>query len=164
MSCPAHASGLPSGRCESSALSAGMLRRDDPVDAWVASDRLVEWIHEDDLVELVTGVLANPVGGEHAHVAALTADAFLSNGLVGSGLLDLGEATGVAGLTIDASLLHWSFAASSADTDPVDDVALLSLVSKLASLVWARWTLALMDDTKLSVPPGPHSQHESDEI
>ena len=83
---------------------------------------------------------------------------------MGSGLLNLSQATGVAGLTIDATFLHWSFTATSADTDSVDGEPLLSLVSELAGLVWSGWTLALVDDSKLSVLPGPDSQYESDEI
>lgn len=33
----------------------------DPVGLWVSTDRLVEWIHQDDLKEFVGGIIADPV-------------------------------------------------------------------------------------------------------
>ena len=63
-----HASRLLSGSGETSELSLLMLTRDDPVDSWVVSDCLVGWIDEDDFVELVTGILTNPVRAKYAHV------------------------------------------------------------------------------------------------
>ena len=56
-----HASGLLAGGGEAAKLSVVVLRADDPVDAWVASDSLVRRIDEDDLEELEAGVLAHPV-------------------------------------------------------------------------------------------------------
>ena len=159
-----HASRLLSGGGESSKFSLLVLAGHDPVDTWVTSDGFVMWVDENNFVELETGVLTNPVGGEYAKVGALAANTLLGDGLVCSGLLDLAHSTGVAGLSVDTTFLDVSLAASSADTDSVDNITLLSLVTELAGLVWARWTLALVDDIELSVFPGPDSEHKADQI
>ena len=159
-----HASRLLSGRGESSELSLLVLSRHDPVDSWVVSDCFVRWVDENNFIEFVTGVLTNPVRAEYAHVGAFASNTFLSDRFMCSGLLDFAHATGVAWLSIDASLLHISFTAASANTNSIDDVSLLSLVSELAGLVWTRWTLALLDDIELSIFPGPDSEHKADKI
>ena len=98
------------------------------------------WIDKDYFVELVAGVLSHPVGVENTEVAALAANTFLSDRLVGSGLLDLSQTTRVSWLSVNTSLLDWSFTSSSTNADSVNDIALLSLVAKLAGLVWAGWS------------------------
>ena len=159
-----HASSLLSGGGESSKLSLLVLTGDDPIDSWVTSNSLVMWVDKDDFVELETGVLTNPVRAEHAEVRALAANTLLGDGLVCSGLFDLAHSTGVSRLSVDTSFLNVSLAASSANADSVDDIALLSLVTELSGLVWARWTLALVDDIKLSVLPGSDSQDKADKV
>lgn len=54
---------------------------DDPVDAGIAADGLVLWVHEDDLVVLVGAVLVDPVAVEHAQVGSTAADTLLSSRL-----------------------------------------------------------------------------------
>ena len=159
-----HASGLLAGGGETAELSMVVLGGDDPVDAGVASDGLVGWVHEDDLKELEAGILTNPVGVEDAHVAAFTGDALFSDRLVRALGLDLLYATGVSGLTEDLTLGDVSLAATSADADTVDDVALLGLETDLACLVGAGWARALVDDRHLTVLPGAHSHHEAADI
>ena len=122
------------------------------------------WVNEDDLVELVASVLSDPVGVENTEVAALAANALLTDRFVGSGLLDLSQATGVAWLTVNTSLLDWSLTSSPANADSVDDVALLCLEAELAGLVWTRWPLSFVDDSELSVFPGSDSEHKSDKV
>ena len=46
-------------------------------------------------------------------------------------------------------------AVTPADTDTVDDIALLGLVAKTAGLVGARWTRSTVDDVQLTVLPAP---------
>jgi len=159
-----HASGLLAGGGETAELSMVVLARDDPIDAWVASDSLVRWVHEDDFKELEAGILAHPVGVKDAHVAALAGDTLLSDGLVSALGLDLLDATGVAGLTEDLTLGDVSLAATSADADTVDDVALLGLVADLACLVGAGWAVALVDNRHLTVLPGADSHDEAADI
>ena len=159
-----HSSALLSSSGESSPLPSGVLWRADPVDARVASNSSVGWIDKDYFVELVAGVLSHPVGVENTEVAALAANTFLSDRLVGSGLLDLSQTTRVSWLSVNTSLLDWSFTSSSTNADSVNDIALLSLVAKFTGFVWAGWSLSLVDDTKLSVFPGSDSEHKSDKI
>ena len=159
-----HASGLLAGGGETAELSMVVLGGDDPVDTWVASDGLVGWVHEDDLKELEAGILTNPVGVEDAHVAAFTGDALFSDRLVSALGLDLLYATGVSGLTEDLTLGDVSLAATSADADTVDDVALLGLVTYLSSLISAGRSGALVDDGKLTELPGADSHDESADI
>ena len=49
----------------------------DPLGVWVASDGLVEGVDENDLEELVGGVLAHPVAVEDPQAAAVTASTLL---------------------------------------------------------------------------------------
>ena len=119
-----HASGLLARGGQTAKLSVIVLRGDDPVDARVPSDGLVRWVHEDHLKELEASILANPVRVEDTHVAAFAGDALLSDRFVGALGLDLLNATGVSGLTVDLTLGDVSLAATSANADTVDDVAL----------------------------------------
>ena len=159
-----HASGLLAGGGETAELSMVVLGGDDPIDAWVASDSLVGWVHEDDLKELETGILTNPVRVEDAHVAAFTGDALFSDRLVSALGLDLLNATRVSGLTEDLTLGDVSLAATSADADAVDDVTLLGLVSNASCLLGARGACAVVDDGKLTIFPGADSHDESADI
>merc|ERR1711899_217097 len=99
-----HASGLLAGGGETALLSVLVLAGADPVDARVSADGLVGWVNHDDLVVLETGILTNPVGVEDAEVRALAGNALLSNVLVSALSLDLSDAAGVAGLTVDGTL------------------------------------------------------------
>jgi hypothetical protein len=51
----------------------------DPVDAGITADGLVGGVHKDDLVELVGGVLGNPVRVEHTETPELAAGALLES-------------------------------------------------------------------------------------
>jgi len=50
----------------------------DPLDVWVATDRLVVGIYADDLKELVRRVLTYPVAVKHAQSTTLAANTLLS--------------------------------------------------------------------------------------
>src|SRR5437867_1642767 len=52
--------------------------------------------------------------------------------------------------TISDTLRHWPFAASAANTDTINDIALLGLVSKPTSFVWTRWAGSTVDDVQLA--------------
>lgn len=62
----------------------------------------------------------------------------------------LAEKTGVP-LTLGDRL----FPVTTADTDAVDDISLLGLVTEAASLVRARGTGSAVDDVKLTILPAP---------
>lgn len=52
--------------------------------------------------------------------------------------------------TVSSTLWHWLLATSTANTDTIDDIALLGLVTKTASLIRARRARSTMDDIQLS--------------
>merc|ERR1719210_1736622 len=158
-----HATGLLAGGGETAHLSVLHLLAADPVDTWVAADGFVGWVDEDDLEELEAGVLAHPVGVEHAHVRALAANALLSDGPEGTGGLELAD-TEVSGLTADGTLGHVSLAATSSDADAVAHVALLGLVSEAAGLVGAGRARASGDHVKLTVLPGADTHDEAADV
>ena len=154
---------LLTGGGEASEFSLVVLLIADPVDSWVALDSLVSWVDADDLEEFVGGVLSHPVGVEHSQVGALSADLLLSHRSVGSGLLELSD-TSVDWLTVDDTLVDSSLSSTSSDSDSVNDVALLGLVSEGSGLVQSGWSLHLVDDWELSVLPASNSKDKSDDI
>lgn len=74
------ASGLLARRGQSTELTVLVLAGADPVDVWVASDGVVSGVNDDHLVELVGGVLADPVRVQDSHLWE-----FLANSLLGDG-------------------------------------------------------------------------------
>lgn len=138
-------SALLAGSGETTALAVLVDWVDDPVDAGIAADRLVLGVDKDDFVVLVGRILVDPVRVENAQVGASSANTLLSGRPERSLVLQLVH-TLVGGLAISSTLWNWPLATSTANTDTVDDISLLSLVSETASLVWARWSRSTMDD------------------
>jgi hypothetical protein len=131
----------------------------DPVDSGVISDGVVEWINKDNLVELEGGILSNPVGVEDSEVTDLSADSLLSDGSVVSPWLEGGNSLALW-LTVDDTLGDWLLSATSSDSDSVDDVTLLSLVTESSSLIRSGWSGASVKHWQLSQLPCPESEHE----
>ena len=104
---------------------------DDPVDARIAANCLVLWVDEDDLEVLVGRILVDPVGVEDTKIGAAAADTLLSGGTERALVFQLVD-TLVGWLAIGSTLWRGSLAATTADTDAVDDIALLSLVALLS--------------------------------
>jgi hypothetical protein len=61
-------------------------------------------------------------------------------------------------LSVHNTLGVHTLATSTANSDTVDDVSLLSLVSQSACLVWTSRTSASVDDGKLAVLPSTDTQ------
>jgi len=101
---------------------------DDPADARITTDGLVLRVDEDNLEILVGGVLVDPVRVENTQVGAATSDTLLGSRLERSLVLELVH-TLVGRLAISSTLWYWPLATSTADTDTVDDIALLGLVT-----------------------------------
>jgi len=101
---------------------------DDPVDTSIAADGLVLRVDEDDLEVLVCGVLVDPVRVQDAQVGAATSNTLLSSRLQRTLVLELVDSL-VGWLAIGGTLWYWALATSTADTDTVDDIALLGLVA-----------------------------------
>lgn len=141
--------GLLAGSSETTSLAVLVDGVDDPVDAGVDADGLVLGVDEDDLVVLVGRVLVDPVGVEDAQVGAAAADTLLGGGAEGALVLELVD-TLVGGLAIGGTLGGRTLAATTADTDAVDDVALLGLVTKTAGLVRAGRARSAVDDVQLT--------------
>jgi hypothetical protein len=56
----------------------------------------------------------------------------------------------IPGHTVGGTLGHWALAASTTDTNTVDDIALLGLVTQTAGLVGTRWAGCSVNDIQLS--------------
>ena len=121
----------------------------DPVDAGIAADSLVLGVNEDDLEVLVGRVLVDPVGVQDTQVSAAAANTLLSGGTEGTLVLELVD-TLVGGLAVGGTLGNRALAATAANTDAVDDVALLGLVAKTASLVGAGGPGSTVDRVQLA--------------
>ena len=96
--------------------------------------------------------MANPVRVEDSEVGASSSNSLLSDGTVRSGGLELVD-TLVDGLSVDDTLADGSLSASTSDSNSVDNVALLALVSELSGLVKSAGSVDLLNDGELSVLP-----------
>lgn len=72
-------SGLAIGRGEATHFTVLGDWLADPLDFWITTNGLVEWIHADDLVVLVRRVLGHPVAVQHTQCLAATSNTFLFN-------------------------------------------------------------------------------------
>ena len=68
------------------------------------------------------------------------------------------------GFVIGDTLSDRLFTSSSANSDSKDNEALLGLVTKAASFVWASWAGNTVHNGELSVFPTPHSEKKSHDI
>lgn len=154
---------LSTSSSKSSVFSSSVLGRGDPVDSGISSDCLVLGVNENDFVELEGSVLTNPVAVENSKVGCLSSDSLLSNCLVRSGGLELVD-TLVNWLSVDDSLGDWSLSATSSDSDSVDNVSLLGLVTELSGLIDSAGSVDFVNDGKLSIFPRSHSEDESEHV
>ena len=145
-----------------------MDRVDNPADARITTDSLVLGVNEDDFEVLVGRILVDPVGVEDTKIGATTTDSFFGGGAEGTLVLELVH-TLVRGFAwrVTVSLLmfevciwpshtecstlgHRLLATTASNTDSVDDIALLGLVSETTSLVWSGRTGSAVNDVQLS--------------
>ena len=91
-------------------------------------------IYKDNFKEFEGSVLTNPVGVEDSQVSAFLSNSIFSNGSVRSVGFQLVDSL-VNSLSINNTLADGLLSSSSSDSDSVDNVSLLSLVSKLSCLV-----------------------------
>jgi hypothetical protein len=121
----------------------------DPVDAGITADGLVLRVNTDDLEILVGGVLVDPVGVQDTQVGAAAANTLLGSSTESTLVLELVD-TLVGGLAVGGTLGGRALTATAADTDAVDDVALLGLVTETTSLVGTRGARSTVDDVQLA--------------
>jgi hypothetical protein len=141
--------GLLAGGSETTGLAVLVDRVADPVDAGVAADGLVLGVDTDDLEVLVGRVLVDPVGVQDTQVGAAAANTLLSSSTEGTLVLELVD-TLVGGLAVGGTLGGRALATTAADTDTVDDVTLLGLVTETASLVGTRGARSTVDGVQLA--------------
>ena len=168
---------LLSSRSEASGLPALVDGVANPVDAGITADGLVCRVDENDFVVLVYTVLVDPVGlvvgepSQHSrrpqyavsrpllptHVQNTKTTASPCNSLFGNApqaSLELELVyTLVGGFTKGSTLGSLLFPSTSANSDSVDDVSLLGLVTQSASLVGSRRSGCSVDDIELTVLP-----------
>jgi hypothetical protein len=68
------------------------------------------------------------------------------------------------GLAEGSTLGDGLLAVSTADANAIDNIALLGLVTKTASLVGTRWAGGAVDDVQLTVLPAPHTKEKAEDI
>lgn len=117
----------------------------DPVDTGIVTDSLVRGVDEDDFKVLVSGVLVDPVRVQDTQVTTLATDTFFGSGTEGTLVLELVD-TFVDGLTVGSTLGSGSLTATTTNTDTVDNVTLLGLVTQTTSLIGARGTRGTVND------------------
>lgn len=154
---------LCAGGSESTHLAVLVHGADDPVDAGVATDGLVRGVDQDDLKELVGGVLVDPVRVEHSQIGASLADTLLGDRAQRALELE-GSDTLVDGLAERGALLGHPLPVAATHAHAVDDVALLGLVAEAAGLVGARGARRAVDDVQLSELPAAHAQQEAQDV
>jgi hypothetical protein len=135
----------------------------DPVDLGVVSDGLVGGVDEDDFVVFISGILSNPVRVEDSETTDLSADSFFSDGSQVSGELEL-DNTLVGGLTADDTLSDGLLSTTSSDSNSVDDVTLLGLVTESSGLIRSGGSRASVDGGELSVFPSSKTKNEVQDV
>ena len=156
-------SGLLTSSSKTSSFSVLVNWVDDPVVSSVSSDGVVRWVHQDDFVVLVGGVLVDPVRVQHSQVGSSSTNSLFGGNSQRLLVLQLLN-TLVGWLTVSSTLWNRSLSATSSDSDTEDDETLLGLVAQSSSLVWSRWSSDSVDDVLLSVFPTSDSQQESSDI
>jgi len=136
---------------------------DDPVDPRISADSFVLGIDKNNLVILVCRILIDPVGVEDPQVGASATDPSFSGGLQGSLILELID-TLVGGLAVSSTLGSWPLAATPPDTDTVDNIALLGLVSQAASFIRTGGTGSTMDDVQLTELPAADAKQKAEDV
>lgn len=124
----------------------------NPVDAGITTNGLVVRVHTDDLKVLVDTVLVHPVRVEDAQVRHLATDTLLSKHTKRALRLELVH-TLVNRLAVGSALANVLLTVTTANTHTVDNIALLSFVSKAASLVRTRRTRRAVHNVELAVFP-----------
>lgn len=155
--------GLLASGGESTSLTVLVDGVNDPVDAGITANDLVGRIDENDLKVLVSRVLVDPVRVQDTEIGAAAANTLLSSGTELSLVLELVN-TLVGGLAVSSTLAHRTLAATSSNTDSVDNETLLGLVTQLAGSLRTTGAAGTVDDVELAVLPGSNSVKEAQDV
>jgi hypothetical protein len=118
---------LSARRCQPMHLSVLVDWFGDPLGVRISSDRFMEWINEDNLKKTVCVIFTNPVGIQDSQSPTMAPSSLLSNRLKALGKFQLFNSM-VDRLAVNCTLRNRAFVTTTADTNPVNDIALLSLV------------------------------------
>lgn len=135
----------------------------DPLKTGVLADGGAHGIDKDDLEVLVGGILVDPVRVENTEVAALATNTLLSEGTEVADGLELVD-TVVLGLAVHDTLGGLALAATAADSNAVDNDALLGLVAEAVGLLRAGRANQLLDLLLVAVLPGANAEQEAHHI
>ena len=127
-------SALAAGRSESASLAVLHDGLADPVDARIVADSHVLRIDENNLIVLVGGILVDPVRVQHSQVGSDSASTFLGNTSQVSLELELVNSL-VLGFTMHNASADGALSTTSTDSNAVNNISLLGLVSQLVGLV-----------------------------
>jgi len=136
---------------------------DDPVDTGVTADGFVVGVDENDFKVLVHTVLVDPVGVEYTKISTSASNTLLSSAPQATLVLEVVD-TLSNGFTIGSTLGDRFFPISSSDTDTVDHVSLLGLVTETASFVGTRRAGGSVNYIKLAVLPAPNPEKKTKHI
>jgi len=154
---------LLSDACKATCLPPLVHGLGDPVNFRIPGDSLVVRVNEDNFIVLVHAILVNPVRVEDAKITAASSNTLLSG--ASETTLEFEVVNTLAdGLAVGGTLGNGLFPVTAADTDTVDEVTLLGLVSKSAGLVGSRWAGSAVDHVQLAVFPAPHAEEETKNI
>lgn len=148
---------LPSGRGKTPHFAVLVDRLANVLHTRIVANGVVEWINKNDLVELVYGILANPVGVEHTETSKAPTYAFFGKApQIALGLLL--AYTLVLGFTIYDAILDLLLAVTALYAYTIDYETLLGLVSQTSCLVRSGWPRYTVNGAQLPVFPGPDTQ------
>jgi len=140
-----------------------LLRLADPLNSGISADGSMSRIHHDDFIIFVSGILADPVGIQHAQGTDFTSHALLSDRLERALELHLVDAM-MSRLAVSASFGNGLLARTASDADAVDHKPLLGAVTQSARFFNARWLRSAMDARELSELPRADSEEESHHV
>ncbi len=116
-------------------------------------------LDKDDLVVLVHTVLVDPVRVQDPQVTTPPTDTLFSGGPQTPLELEMVD-TLPDGFTVGSTLWCWLLAVTTTNSNSVDEVTLLGLVSETTSLVWSGRSGSSVDDGELTVFPASDSGKE----
>ena len=135
----------------------------DPLGARIPSDRLLEWINDDNLKELVCGIFSSPVRIQDPWSPTVAPSFLLSNKLKASGKLQLVN-TMMDRLAIGCTLRNSAFAATMMNTNLIYGITLLGLVSQPMCFIRSGRVGSPVEHRELAVLPAVHHEKEEHHI
>jgi hypothetical protein len=156
------ATDLSASRCQPTHLSVLVDWFGDPLGAKISSDSFTERINEDNLQKFICGIFTNPVGIQDSQSPTMAPSSLLSNRLKASGKVQL--STMVDRLAISCTLRNWAFATTTVDTNPANDIVLLSLVPQSSSFIRPGGAGSPVQHRELAVLPAADPQKRAHHV